>query len=47
MKRTASAEWHGDLKEGKGTVTTASGVLDKANYSFRTRFEDGKGTNPE
>jgi len=47
MKRTANAQWQGDLKEGKGTVTTASGVLDKAQYSFRTRFEDGKGTNPE
>jgi len=47
MKRTASAEWHGDLKSGKGTVSTASGVLAQAAYSFHTRFEDGKGTNPE
>jgi lipoyl-dependent peroxiredoxin len=47
MKRTANAEWHGDLKSGKGTVSTASGVLDKSQYSFSTRFEDGKGTNPE
>ena len=47
MKRTASAEWRGDLKSGKGTVSTASGVLEKSQYSFSTRFEDGKGTNPE
>jgi lipoyl-dependent peroxiredoxin len=47
MKRTASAEWHGDLKNGKGTVTTASGVLSQSAYSFHTRFEEGKGTNPE
>jgi lipoyl-dependent peroxiredoxin len=47
MKRTASAEWHGDLKSGKGTVSTASGVLSQSAYSFHTRFEDGKGTNPE
>jgi lipoyl-dependent peroxiredoxin len=47
MKRTANAEWRGDLKSGKGTVSTASGVLSKSQYSFSTRFEDGKGTNPE
>jgi lipoyl-dependent peroxiredoxin len=47
MKRTASAEWHGDLKSGKGSLSTASGVLSKSQYSFSTRFEDGKGTNPE
>jgi osmotically inducible protein OsmC len=47
MKRTASARWNGDLKSGKGTVSTASGVLTGAPYSFHTRFEDGKGTNPE
>jgi lipoyl-dependent peroxiredoxin len=47
MKRTASAEWRGDLKSGKGTVSTSSGVLEKSQYSFSTRFEDGKGTNPE
>ncbi len=47
MKRTANAEWRGDLKTGKGTVSTASGVLSSAQYSFSTRFEDGKGTNPE
>jgi lipoyl-dependent peroxiredoxin len=47
MKRTANAQWRGDLKSGSGTVTTASGVLSQSPYSFRTRFEDGKGTNPE
>lgn len=47
MKRTANAEWHGDLKEGKGTISTASGVLNHSQYSFKTRFEDGIGTNPE
>ncbi len=48
MKRTAKAHWEGTLKEGKGTITTPSGILDNANYSFKTRFEEGeKGTNPE
>jgi osmotically inducible protein OsmC len=47
MKRTASAQWQGDLKSGKGLISTASGVLSNTNYSFHTRFEDGKGTNPE
>jgi lipoyl-dependent peroxiredoxin len=47
MKRTANAEWRGDLKSGKGSVSTASGVLSNSQYSFSTRFEDGKGTNPE
>jgi len=47
MKRTASAQWHGDLKSGKGSVSTASGVLSQSQYSFSTRFENGKGTNPE
>jgi lipoyl-dependent peroxiredoxin len=47
MKRTGSAQWNGDLKSGKGTVSTASGILSGAPYSFHTRFEDGKGTNPE
>jgi osmotically inducible protein OsmC len=47
MKRKASAVWQGGLKDGKGTVSTESGVLDKTQYSFSTRFEDGKGTNPE
>ena len=47
MKRTASAHWSGDLKAGNGTVSTASGVLSNSPYSFHTRFEEGKGTNPE
>lgn len=46
MDRKASARWEGGLKDGKGTVKTESGVLD-ANYSFKQRFEDEKGTNPE
>src|SRR6185436_3035350 len=47
MKRTASALWQGNLKEGKGTVSTESGVLSQTPYSFSTRFENGRGTNPE
>ncbi len=47
MKRTASAIWHGDLKQGKGTLSAQSGVLNKTQYSFSTRFENGIGTNPE
>ena len=47
MKRTATAHWQGDLKAGKGELSTASGVLSSTPYSFHTRFEDGKGTNPE
>jgi osmotically inducible protein OsmC len=47
MKRHASAHWQGGLKDGKGTVSTQSGVLEKQQYSFGTRFENGKGTNPE
>lgn len=47
MKRTASAVWNGDLKKGKGTVSTQSGVLKQTQYSFSTRFENGIGTNPE
>ena len=47
MKRKASAEWRGDLKTGKGLVSTDSGVLNGAQYSFTTRFENEKGTNPE
>jgi osmotically inducible protein OsmC len=47
MQRTASAHWSGGLKDGKGTVSTQSGVLSQAQYSFSTRFENGIGTNPE
>src|SRR5271163_2893155 len=47
MDRTASAVWHGGLKDGKGKISTQSGVLNDSQYSFGTRFEDGIGTNPE
>ena len=47
MLRTAKAYWSGTLKEGNGTLTTQSGVLDHTKYSFTTRFEGEKGTNPE
>ena len=47
MIRKASAVWKGSLKEGKGTISTDSGVLSNTQYSFSTRFENGKGTNPE
>jgi len=47
MKRTASAIWQGGLKDGKGSISTQSGVLSNTQYSFTTRFESGIGTNPE
>jgi lipoyl-dependent peroxiredoxin len=48
MKRSAKAHWYGDLKQGRGSLTTQNGVLNKVGYSFTTRFrEEGKGTNPE
>jgi len=47
MIRKASAVWNGSLKEGKGTISTESKVLNNAQYSFSTRFENGIGTNPE
>ena len=47
MKRRASVQWHGDLKAGKGTVSTDSGVLNDTPYSFAKRFGEEKGTNPE
>jgi lipoyl-dependent peroxiredoxin len=47
MKRTGSAVWSGGLKDGKGTVSTESGVLADVPYSFAKRFGDEKGTNPE
>ena len=47
MQRKGSAVWRGGLKDGKGTVSTASGVLRDTQYSFATRFENGAGTNPE
>ena len=47
MQRKASAVWSGDLKSGKGSISTDSGVLKQTQYSFSTRFENGVGTNPE
>jgi osmotically inducible protein OsmC len=47
MKRKAFAVWKGGLKNGKGALTTDSGILSGTQYSFSTRFEEGKGTNPE
>jgi osmotically inducible protein OsmC len=47
MQRNASAVWQGSLRDGRGTVSTGSGVLSGTPYSFRTRFEEGTGTNPE
>jgi osmotically inducible protein OsmC len=47
IKRNASAQWNGGLKDGKGSISTASGVLQDTQYSFGTRFENGAGTNPE
>jgi lipoyl-dependent peroxiredoxin len=47
MKRKASAVWQGGIRDGKGTISTDSRVLDQTQYSYSTRFEDGIGTNPE
>ena len=47
MDRSASAVWHGTLKEGNGTISTQSGTLKDTQYSFKARFADGVGTNPE
>jgi len=47
MQRSANAVWTGDLKQGKGKISTQSGILKDAQYGFNTRFEDGPGTNPE
>jgi osmotically inducible protein OsmC len=47
MKRSGNAVWTGDIRNGKGTISTESGVLSDAPYSFKTRFEGEKGTNPE
>ena len=47
MKRNATAIWQGSLKEGAGKISTQSKTLDNAQYSFKTRFEEGVGTNPE
>lgn len=47
IKRSASAHWTGNVKEGKGSLTTQSGVLSNTQYGFQSRFADGIGTNPE
>lgn len=47
MRRKASAVWNGGLQDGQGALSTDSGVLDGTQYSFSTRFAEGKGTNPE
>ncbi len=47
MQRKASAKWNGGLKDGKGTISTGSGVLKDTQYGFTSRFESGAGTNPE
>ncbi len=47
MKRNATAVWQGTGKEGKGKLTTQSGVLSETQYSYKSRFEEGAGTNPE
>jgi osmotically inducible protein OsmC len=47
MQRAATAVWNGTLKEGKGAISTPSGVLSSTPYSFSARFENGQGTNPE
>ena len=47
MKRSAQAQWHGDLKTGTGALSTASATLAHTPYSFTSRFEEGKGTNPK
>jgi lipoyl-dependent peroxiredoxin len=47
MERSAKAQWKGDLKSGGGTISSGSGVLSNTPYSFRDRFEQGPGTNPE
>jgi osmotically inducible protein OsmC len=47
MKRRASAVWNGELKTGKGSISTESGSLSNLQYSFTSRFENGVGTNPE
>lgn len=47
MERIAKAHWQGNFKEGYGTVSTQSGVLKESNYSYKSRFEEGQGTNPE
>lgn len=47
MKKSASAHWSGGIKDGQGSISTETGVLKEAPYGFKSRFEDGPGTNPE
>jgi osmotically inducible protein OsmC len=47
MIKKASAVWQGGIKDGSGTISTETGVLNAAPYGFKSRFENGKGTNPE
>ncbi len=47
MKKSASVVWQGSIKEGQGLISTQTGVLEDAPYGFKSRFEDGPGTNPE
>ena len=47
MKRHATAVWKGSGKDGKGTLSTQSGLFNNAQYSYKSRFEEGVGTNPE
>lgn len=47
MKKSASAHWSGGIKQGQGSISTETGVLRDAPYGFKSRFEDGPGTNPE
>ncbi|CEK10053.1 OsmC family protein [Legionella hackeliae] len=47
MDRQGSAEWRGGIRDGNGLISTESGTLNKTQYSFKTRFEQGQGTNPE
>ena len=47
MQQSASAKWHGSIKDGAGTISTQSGVLQDTPYGFKSRFEGGPGTNPE
>jgi len=47
IERTASGVWHGDLRSGSGQIDSTSGVLNATPFTFATRFENAKGTNPE
>ncbi len=47
IQRTVTGEWHGDLKSGRGVIDATSGVLQETPFTYTTRFENAKGTNPE